>query len=98
MVADEGYGYTDEGEEVLGFAFVAAVESSAAGQPRNRALDHPAVAAQPLWGLGALAGDAVADASTAEPSAQVGVFAALVAGRRRGPRQERMGGMPRTRG
>ncbi|GAA1553680.1 hypothetical protein GCM10009731_04920 [Streptomyces globosus] len=32
-VADEGCGDADEGEEVLGLAFVAAVEASVAGQP-----------------------------------------------------------------
>ena len=32
-VADEGCGYADEGEEVLGFALVSAVQASAAGQP-----------------------------------------------------------------
>ncbi|MGY3062860.1 hypothetical protein ACVWZD_007158 [Streptomyces sp. TE3672] len=32
-VADEGAGDAGEGEEVLGFAFVAAVESAAAGEP-----------------------------------------------------------------
>lgn len=44
-VADEGVGDAGEGEEVVGFAFVAAVESSAAGEPGRGAFDGPAVAA-----------------------------------------------------
>jgi hypothetical protein len=32
-VADEGCGYADESEEVFGLAFIAAVETAAAGQP-----------------------------------------------------------------
>jgi hypothetical protein len=35
--ADEGAGDAGEGEEVLGFAFVAAVESTASGEPGHRA-------------------------------------------------------------
>jgi hypothetical protein len=42
-VADEGGRDTDEGEEVLGLSFVAAVQPTAAGQPGHGALDHPAV-------------------------------------------------------
>jgi hypothetical protein len=32
-VADEGCGYADEGEEVLGLALVAAVQASASSEP-----------------------------------------------------------------
>lgn len=78
-MADEGCGYSDEGEEVLGLAFVATVQAAAAGQPGNRPFDHPAVAAQPLGGLDSLACDAVTDASLAEPSTQVVVVVSLVA-------------------
>lgn len=42
-VADEGRGYADEGEEVLGFAFVAAVEASAAGQSGDGSFNDPTV-------------------------------------------------------
>ena len=47
-VADEGAGDAGEGEEVVGFAFVAAVEAAAAGEPGHGAFDGPAVAAQSL--------------------------------------------------
>jgi hypothetical protein len=47
-VADEDCGCADEGEEVFGLAFVAAVEPAAAGQPGHGSLNHPAVPAQPL--------------------------------------------------
>lgn len=67
-----------EGEEVLGLAFVAAVQASTAGQPGDSSFDNPAVAAEPLRGLDALAGDAVAYAAAAEPSPQVVVAIALV--------------------
>jgi hypothetical protein len=70
-VADEDCGYADEGEEVFSFAFVTAVQASAARQPGHGSFDHPPMSAQPLRGLDALAGDAVADAPLTEPSAQV---------------------------
>lgn len=76
-MADESCGNADEGEEVLSFALVAAVQAAAAGQPGHGALHHPAVAAQPLGGLDALAGDAVVNAALAEPSAQVVVVVSL---------------------
>jgi hypothetical protein len=47
-------------DENCGYAFIAAVEPSAAGQPGHGSLDHPSITAQPLRGLDALAGDAVA--------------------------------------
>ena len=102
-VADEDCGYADEGEEVFGLALVAAVEPSAAGQPGHGSLDHPAMSAQPLRGLDALAGDARRDVPRAEPSTQVAVVVPLTAvalggRRRRGPRRELTGGMPRTSG
>lgn len=60
-VADEGCGYSDEGEEVFGLALVPAVESPAAGQPGHRSLDHlrcrtsrceDSVALRPMrWGM-----------------------------------------------
>ncbi len=96
-------GYADEGEEVFGLTFVAAVQTSAAGKPGDRSSDDPAVAAQPGGGLDALAGDMVTDSALTEPSAQVVVVVFLVGmelggRRRRGPRRERMGGIPRTSG
>lgn len=49
-VTDEGAGDAGEGEEVLGFAFVASVEAAAAGKPGRGAFDGPAVPAQSLGG------------------------------------------------
>lgn len=68
-----------EGEKVLGFAFIAAVEAAAAGEPGKGPLNDPAVPAQPVRGLDAPAGDAVTDASLAEPFAQAGVVVAFTA-------------------
>jgi len=48
---------------MVGFAFVAPVEASAAGEPGRGSLDGPTVSAQPLRGLDTLAGDAVGDAT-----------------------------------
>lgn len=76
-MADEGCGYADEGEEVLGLASVAAVQTSAAGQPGHGPFDDPAMTAEPLGRLDAFAGDAVANTLHAKPSAQVVVVVAL---------------------
>jgi hypothetical protein len=54
-VADESADDAGEGEEVLGFALVASVETAAAGEPGHGAFDGPAVTAQPLGGFDALA-------------------------------------------
>lgn len=62
-VADQGAGDAGEGEEVVGLAFVAAVQTSASGEPGHGAFDGPAVTAESLRGFDALAGDAVPDAS-----------------------------------
>jgi hypothetical protein len=64
-VADEGAGNAREGEEVLGFALVASMESAAAGEPGHGAFNGPAVAAQSLRGLDSLTGDALLDAAPA---------------------------------
>lgn len=69
-VADEGHGYAGEGKEVFSLAFVAAVESAAAGEPGHGSLDDPSVAPEPLRGLDPLAGDAVLDATPSSPSPQ----------------------------
>jgi len=66
-----------EGREALGLAFVAAVQTAASGRPGDGAIDGP-VAAQPLGGVDAFAGQA-GDAARAQPSAQVVVVVALVA-------------------
>lgn len=77
-IADEGASDGGEGEEVFGFAFVAAVESAAAGEPGNGTLYDPAVPAQAGGGLDAASGQVVRDASTAEPLPQVAVVVPLV--------------------
>jgi hypothetical protein len=48
---------------VLGFAFVAAVQSTTAGKPCHGAFDRPAVSAESLGRLDAFAGDPVADSA-----------------------------------
>lgn len=50
-MADERGGDVGEGEELLGLAFLAAVQASTAGQPRHGTFDDPAVQAKPLRGL-----------------------------------------------
>jgi hypothetical protein len=62
-LADEGAGDTGEGEEVVGFAFVASVESAAAGKPGHGAFDSPAVAAKSPRRLDSFACDALLDAA-----------------------------------
>ena len=66
-VDDEGCGNADEGEEVFGLEFVAAVQAAAVGQPGHRPFDDPAVSAEPGGELDALACDAVTDATLAKP-------------------------------
>lgn len=68
-MGDEGGGRRYEAEEMLGLAFVAAMQASAAGQPGHGSLDYPAVSAQSFEGLDTFAGDALADAALSEPSA-----------------------------
>jgi hypothetical protein len=77
-VADEGAGDAGERQEMLGFAFVAAVQSATSGEPGHRAFHGPAVAAQMGRGLDAPAGDAVLDAARGQPSSQVVVVVPLV--------------------
>jgi len=84
-VAYEGCRDGCESEEVLGFAFVAAVEASASRQPGHRAFYDPTVSAQVLGGLRAPASDAVADLPKGEPAPQVGVVVAFVAVELGGP-------------
>lgn len=70
-MADESGGYADEGKEVLGLAFIAAVQATASANPGNRTFNDPSMTAEALRGLDALAGDAVGYAAAAEPSSQV---------------------------
>jgi len=75
-VADDGCGDAGEGGEVVGLAFVAAVESAEAGEPGNGALDHPSVSAEALGGVDASAGNACWDLA----SSQVGADEPVVVG------------------
>jgi hypothetical protein len=47
-VGNEGCSNGDEGEEVFGFAFVAAVQAAAPGKPGDGPLDNPTVPAEAL--------------------------------------------------
>jgi hypothetical protein len=58
-VADQGAGDVGEGAEVVGLAFVAAVQASPSGESGHGAFDDPAVVAEPLRDPDDLAGDAV---------------------------------------
>ena len=75
-VADEGGGDGGEGCEVVGLAFVAAVEPAEASEPGHRPFDGPAVAAEAGGGLDAAAGDAVSNLA----ASQVGPDEAVVVG------------------
>lgn len=84
-VADQGGRDTGEGQEMLSFALVAAVQAATPGQPRHRPLHGPPVAAQLLGGLDASAGEARGDVARAEPFPQAVVGVALVAMELGGP-------------
>ncbi len=66
--AYEGRG---DGEEVIRLPFVAAVKASAAREPGHGPFHDPAVPAQSLRRLDALAGEAVPDARGRQPAPQV---------------------------
>lgn len=74
---------------MVGFPFVAAVQTSASGEPGHRAFYGPTVAAEPLRGFDAFAGDTVPDASAGQPSPQVVVVVALVGVKFVGPASPR---------
>ncbi len=57
------------------------------GQPRMRALDHPAVAPEPVIAFDASAGDAILDASAPEVRAAARIVVALVGMQFVGPSQ-----------
>ncbi len=102
-MAGQCRGEGEEGEEVGGLAVVADVEAVVAGQPGDRALDHPSVVAEALGGFDAFAGDADADAAVSHPFRSSAVSYALSACslpglRRRGPRRDRMAGTALTSG
>jgi len=63
---------------VFSLALVAAVQPTAAAQPRQAALDHPPVLAEPAGGFLPATGDARHDLTAAEPVSQVVVVITLV--------------------
>jgi len=77
-VADEGAGDACEGQEVVGLAFVSAVEAAAAGEPGHGSFDDPSVTSQVGRGLDPAPGDAMDDTSASEPLPQVAVVVSLV--------------------
>ncbi len=84
-------------------AVVANVEPVVAGQPGNRAFDHPSVTTEPLGRLDAFASDPDADTSAVHPLTQVcgivGFVGVQLAGlRRRGPRRDRTAEIALTSG
>lgn len=84
-MAYEGRGDGGEGEEVFRLPLVAAVEASASGEPGHGPFHDPAVPAQSLRGLDALAGEAVPDAMGRQPAPQVLVVVPLVPVQLAGP-------------
>lgn len=55
---------------MAGLAVIANIEAVVAGQPRNRALDHPPVTAEMIGGLDTFAGNTDADTSITDPFTQ----------------------------
>jgi type I restriction enzyme M protein len=76
--ADQRTGERQEGDMDLGLPLVADGELAEAGQPRQRALDHRAMAPQLLAGLDPTAGDPRPDAALGEKAATAGEVVALV--------------------
>jgi len=70
VVGEQGAAEVGEALEMLGFAVVAADESAVAGQPGKTGFDDPAVSAEALGGLDALAGDADLDATALDLGAE----------------------------
>ena len=73
------YGIGPNHRNAFGKCVSTKAKAAAAAQPRHRAFDYPAIAAQPAGGLDAAAGDARNNAACAQPASQVGEVAALVA-------------------
>jgi hypothetical protein len=96
-VTNQCAGDAGEGQEVLGLALVATMQSAASGQPGHGELDLPPVPAQPLRGLHTLAGQAVDDSSFSEPAAQVVVVITLVSVQLGGPAPPRPAARPDRR-
>src|SRR5205807_899832 len=78
LVAGEGGGQGQEAAEEVSVAFVAGGQAAVAEQPRHRALDDPAVPAELVGGVDALAGNPRDDAAPAQPHPQRGEVVGLV--------------------
>src|SRR6266498_1269295 len=76
--ADQGAGEGEEGHHPGFGALVADLEAAATQQPGHRALDLPALAAQPLRRLDPAAGDPGGDAAAAQRPSAARVVVALV--------------------
>ena len=81
---------------MFGFAFVAAVESAAAGEPGHGPLYDPAVTAQAGGGFNAASGQTVGDAPRTEPLPQVAVVVPLVAVQLARTQTSTFAGLPTT--
>lgn len=68
LVAGQGCGEAEEGEEVAAFSFVPDGEAAVAEEPGDRPLDLPAVLAEPLAGLDTGTGDPRDEVPAAEPA------------------------------
>jgi hypothetical protein len=78
FVAGESGSEGEEGEEVGSFAFVAQGQAPISAQPGHGSFDDPAVPAEFLVALDALAGDADLDAVVADPGSEFGMVVGLV--------------------
>ncbi len=77
-VADEGAGERGEGEMEVGASLIADGEAAEAGQPSERSLDDPAVAAQPFAALDAAPSDPGCDAAGSALAPATAMIVALV--------------------
>ena len=68
---EHGTGQVQQPLEQVGPSFVADTEAATAEQPRERALHHPSMAAQPLAGVDASPGDSWGNAARAQRTPQV---------------------------
>lgn len=78
LVAGQGGGQAEEGEEVGALSLVSDGEAAVAEEPGDRPLDLPTVSAEPLARLDARAGDTRDDSAFAQPGQVVGGEVCLV--------------------
>lgn len=77
-MAKQGGRDSGETQELLGLAFVAAVEPPASGRPGHSPLHHPSMPAESRGGLDSSPGDPWGDAAAAKPPPKAVVVASLV--------------------